>query len=104
ARDHLTVLSYHGVSIDWLKPVVPLYQHVIDQARREDFLDCSFPIASPECLILVKLIAFRGQDQVDIENLLAANQGQLDLDFVRREWLTVADENDPRYVKFQEMA
>ncbi len=103
-RDHLTVLRYHGVNIDWLKPVLPLYQHVIDQARTETFLGCSFPIASPECLILTKLIAFRGQDQVDIENLLAANQGQLDLDFIRREWLTLADENDPRYLKFQEMA
>lgn len=102
--DHLTVLSYHGVNIDWLKPVIPLYQHVIDQARMENFLGCSVPIASPECLILTKLIAFRGQDQVDIENLLAANQGQLDLDFIRREWLTLADEKDPRYLKFQDMA
>jgi len=103
-RDHLTVLNYHNVNIDWLKPVLPVYQHVIDQARIEYFLGCSFPIASPECLILTKLIAFRGQDLVDIENLLAANQGQLDLDFIRREWIALADEKDPRYLKFQEMA
>jgi nucleotidyltransferase DUF2204 len=102
-RDHLTVLSYHGVNIDWLKPVIPLYQHVIDQARTESFLGCSFPIASPESLILTKLIAFRSQDQVDIESLLAANPGQLDLDTIRREWLTLAEEKDPRFVRFQEM-
>jgi hypothetical protein len=103
-RDHLTVLNYHGVTIDWLKPVLPVYQHVIDQARTEHFLGCSVPIASPECLILTKLIAFRGQDQVDIENLLAANQGQLDLEFIRQEWITFADEKDPRYLKFLELA
>jgi hypothetical protein len=102
-RDHLTVLSYHGVSIDWLKPVIPLYQHVLDQAKTEDFLGCSIPIASAESLILTKLIGFRGQDQIDIENLLAANQRQLDLEFIRREWLTLAEDTDPRYVKFQEM-
>ncbi len=103
-RDHLTALKYHGVTIDWLKPVLPLFQHVIDQARTEDFLGCAMPIASPECLILTKLIASRGQDQVDIENLLAANQGKVDLDFIRREWITVGGEDDPRYLKFQEMA
>jgi hypothetical protein len=102
-RDHLTVLTYHGVTIDWLKPVVAVYQHVIDQARRENLLGCSVPIASAEGLILTKLIAFRGQDQVDLENLVAANQGQLDLDFIRRGWLTLADEKDPRYLKFQEL-
>src|SRR5438105_804339 len=26
-REHLTVLHYHGVRIDWLKPVLPLYLH-----------------------------------------------------------------------------
>ena len=102
-RDHLTVLNYHGVSVDWLKPIIPLYQHVLDCAKVESFLGCSLPIASPESLILTKLIGFRGQDQVDIENLLAANPGQLDMDLIRREWLTLADENDPRYVKFREM-
>jgi hypothetical protein len=103
-REHLTVLTYHGVNIDWLKPVLPVYQHVIERARTENFLGFSVPIASPEGLILTKLIAFRGQDQVDIENLLAANPGQLDFDFIRGEWLTLADEKDPRFLKFQEMA
>ena len=101
--DHLAVLSFHGVRIDWLKPVIPLYQHVIDQARPETWLGHSIRIAAAEGLILTKLVASRTQDQVDVENLLAANRGQLDLDLIRREWQTVADGDDPRWRRFDEM-
>jgi hypothetical protein len=40
---------------------------------------------------------------LDIENLLAVNRGQLDLDLIRREWQTVADVADPRWRRFDEM-
>jgi predicted nucleotidyltransferase len=103
-KDHLAVIDFHGVRIDWLKPVIPLYKHVIDTSKTETWLGCSVAIASPECLILTKLIAFRTQDQVDIENLLAANQGQLDVPFIRSEWETIASESDPRMQRFLEMA
>jgi hypothetical protein len=102
ARDNLTVLSYHGVRVDWLKPVLPLYQHVIDQARPEDWFGRPVRIATAEGLILLKLIAFRTQDQLDIENLLAANQGQLDIEQVRREWQSVAAPDDPRMMWFDD--
>ena len=101
--EHLTVLSFHGVRIDWLKPLIPLYQHVIDRAKPEPWLGRSIRIASPEGLILTKLVAFRGQDQVDIENLLAANRGQLDVDWIHGEWQTVAGPDDPRTQRFNEM-
>src|SRR5207244_3766323 len=50
-KDHLTTLAYHGVRIDWLKPVLPLYQHVIDKSKTESWLGASFSIAAPEGLI-----------------------------------------------------
>jgi hypothetical protein len=102
-KDHLTVMDFHGVRIDWLKPVISLYKHAIDTSKTESWLGFSCAIASPEFLILMKLIAFRSQDQVDIENLLAANQDKLDLDFIRSEWATIAPESDPRMQRFLEM-
>ncbi|MCI0456513.1 MAG: hypothetical protein L0Z62_05975 [Gemmataceae bacterium] len=102
-REHLTVLSFHEVRIDWLKPLLPLYQHVIDRARPEPWLGQSIHIAAPEGLILTKLLAFRTQDQIDIENILAANRGQLDLDLIQQEWQTVAGLDDPRMQRFQDM-
>ena len=102
-KEHITVLSFRGVRIDWLAPVIPLYQHVLNTAVQEIWFGHSVRIASPEGLILMKLVAFRGQDQIDIENLLAANRGQLDLDTIRREWESVSNQDDPRMRRFNEM-
>src|SRR5688500_18340373 len=34
-QEHMTTLSFRGVRIDWLKPVLPLYQHVLDRATED---------------------------------------------------------------------
>lgn len=102
-QEHMIVLRCRGVRVDLLKPVVPLYQHVIDTARAETDQSRVVRVASAEGLILTKLIAWRTQDQADIERLLAANRGQLDLDYIRREWATVGDDDDPKMQRFEEM-
>jgi hypothetical protein len=100
-RHHITKFEYHGVRVDWLKPVVPLYQHVLDTAGTDDGFGRPIRVASAGGLILLKLLADRPQDQVDINSLLAANQGQLDLDWVEREWLSIFTTEDPRWQKFR---
>lgn len=99
---HMVVLSYHGIRIDWLKAVLPAYLHVLDHATEETWLGQPIRIASAEGLILLKLLAFRLQDQVDIENLVAANRDTLDLDWIRAEWQTVTSLDDPRMRRLQE--
>jgi len=42
-------------------------------------------VASAEGLILLKLLAFRTQDQLDIENLVAANGDQIDVAWIQAE-------------------
>lgn len=39
---------------------------------------------------LTKMVAFRPQDQVDIETLLTANRDTIDVDLIRREWAPFA--------------
>jgi hypothetical protein len=102
-QEHMTVLSYHGIRIDWLKPVIPAYHHVLDRATEETWLDHRIRVASAEGLILLKLLAFRTQDQLDIENLVAANRDQLDLTWIKAEWLTLAGLDDPRMRRFLEI-
>jgi hypothetical protein len=103
SQHHMAQLSFRGIRVDWLEPVLPLFQHVIDKAPLEDWLGQPLRIATPEGLILTKLIAFRSQDQTDIEGLLAANRQKLDRQWIEQEWLAVADAQDSRYVKFLEM-
>lgn len=102
-QQYMTVLNYRGVRLDWLKPVLPLFRHVIDKAPLEEWLGARYRVAAPESLILTKLLSFRSQDQVDIENLLEANPGSLNLEYIHQEWLTVADPDDPRMLKFEKM-
>jgi hypothetical protein len=102
-QEHMTVLSYHGIRIDWLKPVIPAYQHVLDRATEENWLDHRIRVASAEGLILLKLLAFRTQDQLDIENLVAANRDQLDVAWIQAEWQTLAGLDDPRMRRFLEL-
>jgi hypothetical protein len=102
-QEHFAVVSFRGIRVDWLKPVLPCYQHVLNDARPELWHGTTIRIASPEGLILLKLLAFRSRDLLDIENLLAANRGQIDLDYIRREWESLADENDPRMLRFKDL-
>lgn len=102
-KDHMVVLAYQGVRVDWLKPLLPLYQHVLDRAQTEEWMGQPIRIATPEGLILTKLIAFRPQDQLDIENLLAANAGTIDIAWIRQEWETVGEKGDPHMQQFETM-
>ena len=100
---HMVVLSYHGIRVDWLKSVLPAYVHVLDCATEENWLGHPIWIASAEGLVLLKLLAFRTQDQVDIENLVAAHRDTLDLDWIRGEWQTVTSLDDPRMRHLMEL-
>jgi len=95
-RHHMAVLWRDGVRLDWLKPVLPAYRHVLDQARLEPGPTVDIRVATAEGLILLKLLAFRLQDQTDIESLVAANRDTLDLEWIKREWQTIFDVDDPR--------
>ena len=43
-------------------------------------------VATAEGLILTKMVAFRPQDQLDIETLLTANRDHIDINLIREEW------------------
>lgn len=103
-QEHMTVLSFRGIRIDWLKPVIPAYLHILDRATEEPWFQQPIRVASAEGLILLKLLAFRTQDLLDIENLVAAHQGRLDLEWIKTEWQTVASLDDPRMKRLLELA
>jgi hypothetical protein len=100
---HMVALSYHGIRMDWLKPLIPAYVHILERATEETWLGRSVRVASAEGLILLKLLAFRAQEQIDIENLVAANRDKLDLDWIRDEWQNLAELDDPRMRRLLEL-
>ena len=95
-RHHMAVLWRDGVRVDWLKALLPAYRHVLEHTRVEPGPGGSIRVATAEGLILLKLFAFRLQDQTDIEALVTANQSALDIDWITTEWQTVFQPDDPR--------
>jgi hypothetical protein len=102
-QEGITTLSFHGVRVDWLKPMLPFYQHIIDTAREEKLLEKPVHIASNEGLIVSKLLSFRIQDQLDIQQLLAANSGHIDQEWIEKEWDALFARDDPRFQAFEKM-
>ena len=90
-HEHLTAFRFRSVRIDWLKPVLPLYLRAIKEASPLTWTEGHpVQVASPEGLILTKMVSFRPQDQQDIETLLIANREDLDVNLIRQEWSAVA--------------
>jgi hypothetical protein len=86
-QDHITAFPFGHVRIDWLKPVLPLYSHALADAETLEWSDGRLiQVVTAEGLILTKMVAFRAQDQADIEALLTANRDTIDADLIREEW------------------
>jgi len=97
-RQHrMAAFRFGVVRVDWLKPVLPLYSHALAAATSLPWTPGhSVRVLTTEGLIVTKMVAFRPQDMEDIRTLIAANATTLDLDLIRREWATVADDEEER--------
>lgn len=100
--DGLTSIRFQDVQIDLMRPVIPLYAHVLDRAMQSSIFGRQVRISSAEGLIAMKIIGFRLQDQADIKDLLAAYGSTLDFNFVRSELDAVLEPGDSRRVKLEE--
>jgi len=102
SEEHLLEFAFGSVRVDWIKSVLPAFDRILARARWEDVGGAKIRVADAEGLLLLKLIAFRPRDQEDMRGILAANPGALDLDWVRREWRDLTDDNS-RSSAFEQM-
>lgn len=72
---------------DILLAEVEYQDWVIQRSQNISLFDFQVPICSAEDLVILKLIANRRQDLLDIENILARQQNQLNKDYLK-EWLS----------------
>lgn len=101
-RDHgMTAIRFGDVIVDLLRPVIPAYARVLDRTVETQILGHTVRVSSAEGLIVMKLIAMRPQDEGDIQDILSAYAGTLDLAFVRAELQTFTKPDDPRREKFE---
>lgn len=96
-----TAIRFADVIVDLMEPVIPAYAHVLDRAMTVEILGRRVRVSSAEGLVVMKLVAMRPQDEADIQDLLAAYAGKLDIDFIRAEFDTFSEPDDPRRAKFE---
>lgn len=101
--DGMTTLNYKGFVVDWLKPMLPCVQEVIERAKSESWLSVPIRVATVEGLIILKTFAMRLRDQLDISRLLAANRGLLDVDYIRSTLHECLPDDDPRLIGCEEL-
>lgn len=89
--EHITAFPFGRVRIDWLKPVLPLYARALSDAESLPWSGGHLiRVVTAEGLILTKMVAFRPQDQMDIDTLLTANRDAIDVGLIREEWSAFA--------------
>lgn len=85
--EDVATFPFAGVRVDWLKPVLSLYSRTLADAAPVEWTEGHLiRVTTAEGLILTKMVAFRPQDQIDIETLLTSNRDTIDIDLIRREW------------------
>ncbi|MBI4581478.1 MAG: hypothetical protein HY718_17380 [Planctomycetes bacterium] len=93
--EHLTQFRYRDVPIDWLEPVIPLFQLVLDRATTRDVLGHPVRFADADGVVLMKLVAFRPGDRQDVDALALACR-DVDWTFVRGQLESVFGPDDER--------
>ncbi|HTL32115.1 MAG TPA: nucleotidyltransferase [Kofleriaceae bacterium] len=87
AEENQVLLARHsdsGVDIDVSRAWLPFELEALAAASSETLGGVRTSIAQPEDLIIFKAVAWRPQDQQDIERLLALHGSRIDLERVRR--------------------
>lgn len=98
----VTRMSWQSqVRVDWLRPVVVPFQHVLERATEMSLYGHPVRVADAEGLILLKLAAWRPQDQEDVRGLLSRHARQLDIDWIRREVLQISAPDNPVLGEFE---
>ena len=84
---------YDDLPVDVFFVSIPLHESISLRTVEVELLGSRIRILSPEDLIVLKLLFFRGKDIVDIERIVAVQGRSLDDRYVRR-WLVDCVGND----------
>jgi predicted nucleotidyltransferase len=95
--EHLSQIRHGSIRIDLMSAVLDIFVDIVKSAQREDIRGRRLRVASAEGLVLLKLIAFRPQDQADLAGLLATNKDTIDIDRIREWYSRVGETTDARW-------
>lgn len=83
----IVAVNIEGVIVDFLLALPGYEEKIIERAAQQDLGGFSAWICTAEDLIIQKVVAGRGRDWPDVEELLLARKGKLDYAYVKN-WLS----------------
>lgn len=90
--NHLSSVRYGGIRVDLLDAILPAFRRAVDRAVSYTIRGNLVRVASPEDLIVLKMIASRPSDLEDVRGILAAKKDSIDLQSLRQAVAEVCDE------------
>lgn len=97
-------LQGHGVDVDMFLAENAFQQEILKRRQWVQTPDGDIWLASPEDVVLLKLLANRGRDAVDVNDILFT-QGELDRDYMQHwaQWLDVSDRLEDALREYEDM-
>ena len=103
AREGQCRIWWGRTPLDLFYAYDPIHDAMARQARRVPFAGGEIPILSPEHLLVCKVVFDRAKDWIDIEQMLTVVD-HLDVPQVDADLIRLAGADDPRTVRFAELA
>ena len=86
ARERLVLLLRHsasGVTVDLSLGWMPFEREAMERATTVDLGGVPVPVATPEDLVVLKAVAWRGVDKLDITELIVRHHSEMDFQRMR---------------------
>lgn len=95
--------SLDSVTVDIFLPTIPVYELCRHHRQRVEFLDQPVYVWDPVAVAIFKMMFFRPQDLVDVENMLKTPSTEIDLNLVREQLIDIFGQRDPRISNWDEI-
>jgi len=95
--------QFEGVVVDVFLPTIPVYELCRQHRQRVEFLGQPVYVWGPVAIAIFKMMFFRPQDLVDVENMLRTPSTQIDCDLVREQLVEIFGQRDPRISNWDEI-
>ncbi len=99
---YLSEVHYKNIRVDILLTVLPYFKQVIERVLIFNFLDTQIRFATPEDLIILKLLANRDHDKEDVNGIKDIHP-ELDTAYIKDSLKRLVGEESPSFMAFQQI-
>ena len=101
--DYFSSVEYKKISIDILLPSIPFFRKILKGSKKVEMFGKVVPVIDVNDLIILKSIAFREQDKVDIKGIVAAGSERIDISYIHSQIKTLYGPHSKKLKQIQKL-